>query len=1119
MSTGANPDDRSKEITQLITRAATSSRNEAEFRSKFSRVVEDFANELEIPLLVREEYTLATGRLDAAYNRLILEYEPPGSLRNTLKHGHTKHAVDQVKDYIEGVAAKERQKISRLVGVALDGHYYVFVRHVDGHFRVEDPVPVNEHTTALFLRLLISLTSGKALLPENLIADFGSHTLTAEQAAKGFYEALRGSLRNAPEGLVAKLFKQWQTFYGEVTGYGEGSTQIKHKKELLDFAAGMGVAAKQLDPPLLFFTVHTYFSLLVKLIAYLALSRFVSGFGTRFGSLYQLDDEALANEIEELERGGLFRRLGIRNFLEGDFFRWYLKTWNQDVAYSVRLLVTKLKDYDPGTLEVSPEAARDLLKMLYHKLMPGDLRHDLGEYYTPDWLAERLLNQLGYDGDPRKRLLDPACGSGTFLILAIRRLRDRCLNKEGMNEQQTLKTILNNIAGVDLNPLAVIASRTNFLLAVRELLEHRTEEMDIPVYLADSIVAPEIGKTLFDKDRYKVKTTVGPLEVPSAVKSRQQIDELASLLAECVETDVKPEAFQARARKKLGISEQRWEGTDGEGEAARAILDKLYRTLADLHSQRLDGIWADIVKNYFMPLFIGQFDLVAGNPPWVIWDNLPAEYRDVTKAIWIKHGLFPHAGMDTILGKSKKDISMLMTYEVAEALLKKGSRLGFVITQSVFKTAGSGQGFRRFSLGSQTPLRVLHVDDMVDFQPFEAASNRTSVMILQKGMPNKYPVPYTVWQKTVRGKRIGFDLTLGEVGEMTRRLNYVAEPVDESDPTSPWLTARPRAIRVIRRKMLGKSDYEAHAGAYSGGANAVYWVEKIQDRKDGTVLVKNITEGAKREVDETQAILEAEFLYPLIRGGDVRRWNGKPSAHILLVQDPTERKGVNQAVLQRDYPKTWSYVKHFEKTLRERAAFKRFYTRKHNGRTEETAPFYSMFDVGDYTLSRHKVVWPNMGNRLDAAVISVPSGKPMVPEHVVTLVALNKAEEAHYIAALVNSVPFQFAALSYSQAGGKSFGTPSLLDNIHIPRFQHKNRTHQGLSELSQAAHRAVADQDSDQLKKIEERVDEGAADLWGLSKDELGEIKRCRDEVLKRDIMDSKEEEMEQIAVAEEES
>ena len=76
------------------------------------------------------------------------------------------------------------------------------------------------------------------------------------------------------------------------------------------------------------------------------------------------------------------------------------------------------------TLDVDPEETRDLLKQLYQNLMPKRLRHALGEYYTPDWLAELLLSRLHYDGKPEVRLLDPACGSGTFLVQAIKEYGD-----------------------------------------------------------------------------------------------------------------------------------------------------------------------------------------------------------------------------------------------------------------------------------------------------------------------------------------------------------------------------------------------------------------------------------------------------------------------------------------------------------------------------------------------------------------------------------------------------------------------------------------------------------------------------------------------------------------------
>jgi type I restriction-modification system DNA methylase subunit len=106
-------------------------------------------------------------------------------------------------------------------------------------------------------------------------------------------------------------------------------------------------------------------------------------------------------------------------------------------------------------MEIAPDETRDILKKLYQYLVPKQIRHDLGEFYTPDWLAERCLNQLNYNGEPALRILDPACGSGTFLILAIKRAKQYAKKKD-IEEAETLKNIQFNIQGFDLNPLAVI---------------------------------------------------------------------------------------------------------------------------------------------------------------------------------------------------------------------------------------------------------------------------------------------------------------------------------------------------------------------------------------------------------------------------------------------------------------------------------------------------------------------------------------------------------------------------------------------------------------------------------------------------------------------------------------
>src|SRR5262249_48647938 len=150
-------------------------------------------------------------------------------------------------------------------------------------------------------------------------------------------------------------------------------------------------------------------------------------------------------------------------------------------------------NYAVDTLDIDPDSSRDLLKHLYQDLMPKTLRHNLGEYYTPDWLAERTLGLVDgvqeetvratddggktvriqvYRGDPDKRLLDPACGSGTFLVMAIRRIKEFAW-KNGVSERDLLRKILANVVGFDLNPLAVISARTNYLLALGDLMQHR----------------------------------------------------------------------------------------------------------------------------------------------------------------------------------------------------------------------------------------------------------------------------------------------------------------------------------------------------------------------------------------------------------------------------------------------------------------------------------------------------------------------------------------------------------------------------------------------------------------------------------------------------------------------
>jgi hypothetical protein len=255
------------------------------------------------------------------------------------------------------------------------------------------------------------------------------------------------------------------------------------------------------------------------------------------------------------------------------------------------------------------------------------------------------------------------------------------------------------------------------------------------------------------------------------------------------------------------------------------------------------------------------------------------------------------------------------------------------------------------------------------------------------------------------------------------------------------------------------------------------------------LVISNITEGMKRQVENVQAAIEPDLLYPLLRGRDVGRWQAQPSAYILMAQDPQKRRGYDEDWLSVKYPKTYSYLKYFEAALRSRSGYRRYFS--------ESDPFYSMFDVGDYTFAPYKVVWGRIAAEIAAAVVSiVPGEKPPIPQETVSMVAFDNLEEAHYLCAIMNSAPFNFAAQSYSQKGGKSFGTPSILENIFVPRYDPTNPTHRQLAALSQQAHEATAAGDAARVREIEAEIDRLAAQLWGLTEAELREIQESLEEL-----------------------
>jgi len=950
----------------------------------------------------------------------------------------------------------------------------------------------------------------KPLDVDQLLRDFGPGSQLTVRLVRALYSKVVG----LEEGSRARLlFSDWARLFRQATGY-----RPEELEELPELAREYGIQGA-VDYDALIFSIHTYYALLLKLIA--AEIVYLYG-GGRFYSSYiaKLDDayskrglEGLREALQDLESGGVFKRLmNIENFLEGDYFSWYLDVLDEDLADLVAELARRLADYEVATPQLEPEFARDLLKRLYQNLVPSDLRHRLGEYYTPDWLANYLLDEVGLsledllkmgEEDSLKplelRVLDPACGSGTFLVLYISRLRRYA--EEHFLQDTLVSYVLENVVGFDLNPLAVLTARTNYLMAIADLLTYAAGPIEIPVYLADSIMIEK--KPTLVGSTYTLKTSAGEFEVPVSVVEKGLLTSILAEVVRCLESRYSVEDFKKRLEVAYKLS---------PGELN--YLAELYRRLLKLEEEGKNRVWVAIIRNAFAPILKGRFDYVVGNPPWVNWENLPEAYRNASKPLWSQYGL-AEIGGKVGLGKVKRDLAMLFLARCFDLYLKEGGKLGFLMPFTAFKTQ-AGAGFRGF-LARKTRVHVVH--DLVTLRPFEGAVNKTSAVVVEKLCEvdlerikdsakkkaclealnrafedNVRGIKHVVWVNP-SGKPVPTDKPLEEVLKETTRYEALMIPLEPRRPESPWMQITPRVAEAIRKLLAGQQYYVAHEGVNTA-LNQVYYIEIKGKRPDGKLIITNPPEpGQKKKVKQVEAVIEPDLVYPLIRGRDIKRWYIEfRNRYVIVPHDSKTAKPLQESKLRVELPLTYSYLNNYRGGLENRSIHKLW---------GKGNPFYAIYDIGTYTFAPYKVVWKEVSARMKAggfhvAVVEPVEDrwlglKPAVPDHTVVLFPLSNRDEAYFLAGVLNSTLISLAL---------QYAVVTSIENLGIPKFNPSDGRHQRIAELSRRAHELAKciysevkpDYCKDinaenELKGVERELDLAVAQLFGLTEDDLKEF------------------------------
>ncbi|MGK2954878.1 MAG: N-6 DNA methylase [Solirubrobacterales bacterium] len=425
---------------------------------------------------------------------------------------------------------------------------------------------------------------------------------------------------------------------------------VKLKRELWGrlLTTALGTAFEDSDE---LFVNHTLLVLTAEVIAHAVIG-------------YDLTDPQLSPET--ICSGALFAQAQIGNVVEADFFDWPVEVDGGDRF--VRTLARRLSRF------AWDEVEHDVMKVLYESVISTEQRHRLGEYYTPDWLADRIVEEVITDPLATKAL-DPSCGSGTFLFHAIAKYLTAADNA-GLTNREALAGVCDHVAGIDVHPVAVAFARVTYLLAIgMDRLADRPP-MSVPVYLGDSVQWTQ-EENLLSADALSIDTSSSPatlfaepLRFPRRLLDDPgNFDRLVTAMADKAASRTpgsKPPPLTAV------FNRHRVEEDD------RPILIETFRSMCDLHDSGRDHIWGYFTRNLARPVWFSRtenrVDALIGNPPWLSYRFMTASMQATFRRMTTERGMWAGSAVAT-----NQDLSALFVARSSELYLRHGGKFGFVM--------------------------------------------------------------------------------------------------------------------------------------------------------------------------------------------------------------------------------------------------------------------------------------------------------------------------------------------------------------------------------------------------------------------------------------------------------
>jgi hypothetical protein len=650
----------------------------------------------------------------------------------------------------------------------------------------------------------------------------------------------------------------------------------------------------------------------------------------------------------------------------------------------------------------------EILGKAFEALMGSVDRKKSGAFYTPQDLVEGLTgdaldsvlratptDDMPLDSLRAIKVLDPACGSGAFLVYMLERLASlrRARGESGSISDIRRRVLTTSIFGVDLNPMAVWLCELRLWLSI--VVESEDVDpmritplpnLDRHIRVGDSLAGgsfaarghPTGGRKVAGlRDRYVKATGPRKLTLSRALDRLERVAATDALGREIVRltAERKEMLMMLRARDLFGIRHPPDHQTRIRLEGIRRGI----RQLTDKKKALREGAalpfsfgaqFSDIAA-------AGGFDLVIGNPPWVRVHRIAEASRQrlrqnftvYRRAAWETGAAGAGAGRGFA---AQIDMAALFVERACDLLRPQGT-LAYLLPSKLWRSLAGG-GVRELLLERAS---IVLIEDLAGSRSHFDAAVYPSLLVARlrdddrdqptDGAPVNAPTPAE--RITVR---IRSDGATKSWRCPPHRLSV------DGTPGSPWLllpgsvrkafdyftrSAAPLRVSRFGRPLLGVKT----------GCNDAYLVRL--ESLDGEV--------ARVSAGDRAGDIEREMLRPVIRGENLSQWALSSRSEYMVwthADDGTSRRDLP--------PLTRRWLWQHQNALVKRTDL------------HHRARWWSLFRIESSAFDRPRVIWADFGLRPRAIV--VPDGEPFVALNTCYVVPCRRIADAHALAAILN---------------------------------------------------------------------------------------------------------------------